>query len=174
MNFLARSAARTGDASLKSGKARFEVAATTEDTDEPLMFAAELAPSALKHSLRDHLLLPFFEQVRKGTPLEKGTRLACSAVEINGQPLVRAEELTRPLRDWAAPGETTRVAITIESVEKIRERRSLRAKREKALPAEYAPTAQRPAPGTFTGVGALHEEPSGLLLILDEIVPATR
>lgn len=175
MNLIKRSS-KTFDSSapLKSGKAHIEVAAITKGTEAPLIFHAELMPSALKHSFRDQLLLPFFQQVHKGTPVDKGDKLACTAIEVNGQPLLSAEELARPLRDWATPGDTTRVAITIESVEMIRKRRrSLYEKKTKAeLPVEYVPHSHVPTPGA--AIGALDEEPSGLLLILDEIAPSTR
>jgi hypothetical protein len=103
----------------KSEKARFEVRVTGDDDQ---VFVTELSMSALKNPLRDHLLVPFINQVQHA----KGTNIACSHIEVNGSPIETMTDLLRPLSEYVVPGDTTIVQLTLELVEAIKERRETR------------------------------------------------
>jgi hypothetical protein len=103
----------------KSEKARFEVRVTGDDDQ---VFVTEMSMSALKNPLRDHLLVPFINQVQHA----KGTNIACSHVEVNGSPIETMTDLLRPLSEYVVPGDTTTVQLTLELVEAIKERRETR------------------------------------------------
>ena len=103
----------------KSEKARFEVRVTGDDDQ---VFVTEMSMSALKNPLRDHLLVPFINQVQHA----KGTNIACSHIEVNGSPIETMTDLLRPLSEYVVPGDTTIVQLTLELVEAIKERRETR------------------------------------------------
>ena len=93
----------------KSEKARFEVRVTGDDGQ---VFVTEISMSALKNPLRDHLLVPFINQVQHA----KGTNVACSHIEVNGSPIETMADLLRPLSEYVVPGGTTTVQLTLELV----------------------------------------------------------
>jgi len=99
-----------------SEKAAFQIQVTG---DEQHAFATTISASGLKESLKDHLLVPFIQQVKH----DKGTNIACSKVDVNGNPVETMEELMRPLKDYHVPGDTTVVTVTLELVEEIQKRR---------------------------------------------------
>lgn len=112
------------------GAAVFEISVTGDDEQA---FQTSFPASLLKSkSLRDHLLVPFIQQVRHN----KGTQLACSYVEVNGLAVPTAE-LRRPLVDFVSDPEVTRVEITLELINTPRGGTS-----KSLLPA--APTRSRP------------------------------
>eukprot|EP00900_Chrysochromulina_parva_P013664 jgi/Chrpa1/22299/Chrysochromulina_OHIO_Genome00027878-RA len=93
----------------KSEKARFEVRVTGDDDQ---VFVTEMSMSALKNPLRDHLLVPFINQVQHA----KGTNVECSHIEVNGSPIETMTDLLRPLSEYIVPGGTSKVQLTLELV----------------------------------------------------------
>ena len=68
--------------------------------DEERAFQTSLPDSAMKKTLRDHLLVPFVQQCKQ----HKGATYACSYIEVNGHQVESEEELCLPLRDYLVPG----------------------------------------------------------------------
>jgi len=105
---LHSSGSEGGSFNNKKPRAAFEILVSGDDTQA---FYTEIKTSRLGGSLRDLLLVPFLGQV-KGYP--KGTRIACSFVEVNGRALESEDDLRRPLHDFHTAGQTTRLLVTIE------------------------------------------------------------
>ena len=97
-------------------KARFEVHVTG---DARQTFVTEIPQGQLKHSLMDHILIPFIEQVNHS----KTTQIACSYIEVNGVELKTEREVNRPLSEFWS-GEAVSISLTLELVDELKKRKA--------------------------------------------------
>lgn len=122
MNILRRGSSKSSSGSFgSSGKHTIQVNVRGENERA---FQTQVTEKQLKLSLKEMVLVPFIDQCHQA----KGTRIACSAVEVNDRPISSEYELERPLSQMIVRGETLVVTMTLESVADIQHRRKASAR----------------------------------------------
>ena len=94
-------------------------------SDDRQTFKTEIPPAQLCRTLKDHLLVPFINRVQHS----KDTNIACSYISVNGTEVKTEEALNSPLNAWVTLGAVTRIVLTLELVEVIKDRRAGRGVR---------------------------------------------